>query len=62
MPIPQDKSFNDLRDANYNALVRGNLLDGPPRPARIERFESLLTDRQQIEELASTHTQREFYD
>ena len=62
MPIPQDKSFQDLRDANYNALVRGKLLDGPPRPARIERFESLLTDRQQIEELASTHTQREFYD
>ncbi len=62
MPIPQDKSFNDLRDANYNALVRGKLLDGPPRAARIERFESLLTDRQQIEELASTHTQREFYD
>ncbi len=62
MPIPQDKSFNDLRDANYNALVRGKLLDGPPRAARIERFESLLTDRQQIEELASTHTQRQFYD
>ena len=62
MPIPQDKSFQDLRDANYNALVRGKLLDGPPRPARIERFESLLTDRQQIEELASTHTQRQFYD
>lgn len=62
MRIPQDKSFDHLRNVNHQALLRGNLLDGPPRPARIERFESLLTDRQQIEELASTHTQRQFYD
>ena len=63
MAIPQNKSFNDLRDANFKALERDNLLDGPlnTEPRKV-RFKSLLTDRQQSEELASTHTQRQFYD
>ena len=75
MAIPQNKSFNDLRDANFKALVDENLLDGTPSPdpdlteeqrAELEklekRFKSLLTNREDIEELASTHIQRKFYD